>query len=572
MTSAPSIRMIDQSTPERIKTYLSFLWKAGSKSRRWLYLAIISTGPILLLTIALPSAVERFLTALTNGARASAIQWTAIVLLCLVGRVGLEIANRYFLTELHAGSLQSIRSRCFEMIQRSSLKMHITTRSGELGNLLGFDSRLAAMGLLQLYQLTILYPPQIAGLLLLILYYDYRLALVAFLFFPVALFGTALISRRARVSERRFLEADAHMMGYAIESLNNVKQIQSMGVETDRRRQLEQLDARSMHWHKRAAVLASMPGPISELIIGTGMIGLILLVGSVNGPFTLDLSLMAVCVSALMMLRMPVRGFAAAYIESQGSFVSVQRLLWATAGASGRPQSQSEVITSERVHEIALSGITFAYDGRRHILKNLSAQFRGPGWYVIYGPSGAGKTTLLDILAGFYPPESGAIHINGNALSLHTLESWRARVGLVAQETLLFDDSIKNNICMGGTEATDDELRAVCAQAGLSELIARLPGGLDFTIGEFGRRLSGGERRRLSLARALIRSPEVLLLDEVTAELDSESEDHILQTLRKLADNYLLIQVSHREPVRLLADAVLEIRDGQLRRRQNHAD
>ncbi|MCB1175657.1 MAG: ABC transporter ATP-binding protein [Leptospiraceae bacterium] len=554
----------EQRVFQGYRSYLGFLWHFSRDSRRWLYLAAASAAPLVLLTIGLPAYIGRFIGDLSAHSREDALTATLVVFAILLLRGALEISNRYCMTRLHTGSLQRIRSHCFERLQRMSLSFHLASRSGESGHLIGFDARLAAMGLLQQFQLIVLYPPQLLGLLLLLFYYDVQIAVLSLTIFPAALLGTALLGRKARSSERKFLEADARMMGFAIETLTNVRQIQSMGIESERREQLDLLDARAIFWHQRSAILQSLPGPFAETMIGVGMVLLLLLLAYARGFMRLDFALVALCISALMMMRGPLRGFAAALIESQGARMAVQRLLWTIGGLEDNELQTMPAAFQGRITEICLHDIAFQFENRAPVLQHINACFRAGGLHVVYGASGAGKTTLMDIVAGLYPPNTGRIEIQGTQLDLQNLAAWRRQTGLVSQESLLFDDTIRNNISMGRNDIDESQISQVCHQAGLTDLLQRLPDGLDSNIGEYGRKLSGGERKRVSLARALMRNPQVLILDELTAELDMDSEQVILETLRQLARQYLVIHVSHRLAVREHADHLWLLENGKL--------
>ncbi|MCC7496932.1 MAG: ABC transporter ATP-binding protein [Bryobacterales bacterium] len=223
---------------------------------------------------------------------------------------------------------------------------------------------------------------------------------------------------------------------------------------------------------------------------------------------------------------------------------------------------------------IRLESVSFTYpcSGRsegvppRPVLQNLSLEFKRGEFVVIVGPSGCGKSTLLHLMLRLYDPVFGRVLFDGKDLKDVALSSLRSQIGLVSQDVLLFDASIRDNIRMGNLDATDDEILNAMNQAQCGYLAHRLPGGLNAMAGEKGARLSGGERQRVALARALVRNPQILILDEGTSALDSRSEAGLLLTLRRLSQErgISVIAVTHRLRMAPLADTVIVMRDGTL--------
>ena len=195
----------------------------------------------------------------------------------------------------------------------------------------------------------------------------------------------------------------------------------------------------------------------------------------------------------------------------------------------------------------------------------VDAELRRGERVAVIGPSGAGKTTLLDLLIGFYPCTTGRILVNGMDLSTLDVKAWRRQIGIVTQEPFLFDATVADNIQYGNPEADPQMILLAARRAGCGEMLQRLPDGVRTVVGERGCRLSGGERKRVALARALVRPIAVLILDEATSELDEENERAILDVLDELARDMLIVNVSHRPSILNHCDRALLLDEGILR-------
>jgi ATP-binding cassette subfamily C protein len=215
------------------------------------------------------------------------------------------------------------------------------------------------------------------------------------------------------------------------------------------------------------------------------------------------------------------------------------------------------------VLRIELAAVWFGYGGE-DVLRDISLRIEPGEFVVVSGASGAGKTTLLDVVSGLLPPAAGTVLVGGNDLGDLDLRSWRGRIGYVPQEMLLLHDTIYRNVCLGNEKISrgcaEESLRA----AGVWDVVANLPEGLDTMVGERGSRFSGGQRQRISLARALARQPSVLLLDEITASLDKDTEQAVCATLRQLAGKITIVAASHQSAVIRVADRVVRLEDGRI--------
>jgi ATP-binding cassette subfamily B protein/subfamily B ATP-binding cassette protein MsbA len=229
-----------------------------------------------------------------------------------------------------------------------------------------------------------------------------------------------------------------------------------------------------------------------------------------------------------------------------------------------KPDRPDAIESIPNVREIRLEHVNFSYGGEKTVIHDLNLTVAGGSVVALVGRSGAGKTTLTDLIARFYDPASGRILVNGIDLREYRLESWRQKLGIVQQEVFLFDGTVRENIAYARPEATDEEVRTAARGANAEEFITHLPQGYDSIIGERGVKLSGGQRQRLAIARALLAGPEVLIFDEATSNLDTESERLIQQALDTLVQGRTTFIIAHRLSTVTHADLIVVIDEGRI--------
>jgi subfamily B ATP-binding cassette protein MsbA len=222
--------------------------------------------------------------------------------------------------------------------------------------------------------------------------------------------------------------------------------------------------------------------------------------------------------------------------------------------------------------EIVFRGVSFAYEQGRPVLHDIDLTVGRGEIVALVGPSGAGKSTLLNLLPRFYEVTGGAILIDGRDLREVTLASLRAQIGVVTQQTILFNDTVRYNVAYGSLAAPEEEILAALKSAHAYDFVASLPRGLDTVIGEQGVRLSGGERQRLAIARALLKDPPILILDEATSSLDSESEREVQQALDRLMVGRTTLVIAHRLSTVRNAQRIVVLEDGRVVESGRHAD
>jgi len=264
----------------------------------------------------------------------------------------------------------------------------------------------------------------------------------------------------------------------------------------------------------------------------------------------------------------PAKAFAGAFSNVQRGIASGERV-FEIIDSEYKIKEVERAIEIDTLDEgLKFDNVSFAYE-EKTVLKDVSFDLSKGKIVALVGPSGGGKSTVSDLIPRFYDPNVGTITLDGKDLKNYKISSLRRMIGVVTQESILFNDSIKNNITFG-QQSTDEEVKAAAKNANAHEFIEALENGYETTIGERGSKLSGGQRQRLSIARALLKNPPILILDEATSALDSESEKLVQEAIYKLMQNRTTLVIAHRLSTIQNADEILVLKEGEIIQRGNH--
>ncbi|MCK5359444.1 MAG: ABC transporter ATP-binding protein/permease, partial [Gammaproteobacteria bacterium] len=339
--------------------------------------------------------------------------------------------------------------------------------------------------------------------------------------------------------------------------------------------ELGRYDASMQQWEKaavRSTTSLSLLNSVQGLVIATGVTVLMFMAAEevANGVMTVgDL----VMVNAfLLQLFIPLNFLGFVYREIRHSLADMERmftLLKTPAEVEDRPGAKNLELAQASV---SFEGVGFSYDQRRQILKNISFKIPAGKTVAVVGHSGAGKSTLSRLLYRFYDVNEGAIKIDGQDIRDVTQQSLRRSIGIVPQDTVLFNDSIYYNIAYGRPEAGKDEVIKAAKHAHIHDFIESLPDGYDTRVGERGLKLSGGEKQRVAIARTILKAPEILVFDEATSALDSATEKNIQQELNAISTDTTTLIIAHRLSTVQHADQILVMENGEITEQGRHVE
>lgn len=488
--------------------------------------------------------------------------WIALAFFGVIIRSGLGIINQYLMTQVHAKMTNDIRLDLFDKALQAPLAFHTHIRTGALANLLNNDVQFASGGVIELYSTFWQYPVSLLVLLSTMFYFNPIFSLVAVITLPFLCFCVAKLSKRARRAEFQFMENAARMQGHIVETLINVQQVKYYSLRDRQIRKLAQDGDNLAHYRVKSALLSALVSPTSDILgcLALGIMALIAYSQLKTGFTTPDK--IAGCLAAAVGVMKPLKGLSQSIVMLQRSFAAVARFNWAHEHLVPSGQDRKKVV---EVFPIEFTHVVFSYDNRLDVLQDISLLLDKGDRIALIGPSGAGKTTLLDLLSGFYPCSEGQITIAGHDLAGIDLDSWYEKIGIVSQEPLLFDDTMAANIRHGNPRAEEPRIIAAAEMAGCRKMLQRFPDGINTKVGERGCLLSGGERKRVALARALVRPISILVLDEATSELDLDTEKDILQVIDRLPPEMIILHISHRPSILPYCNRILLIEQGKVR-------
>ena len=403
------------------------------------------------------------------------------------------------------------------------------------------------------------------GLIIVMFAQNWKLSLVSIIMIPLASIASRTLGKRMGKVVNEAAEKSAFLTTYLVELFKNhrlIKIFQNEKFESNRaENHLNQLMQKSK---KIATVLIRM-SPMMEVLTGIMIAILIFYSGKLIMNGEIEVNNFFSFLAAMMLAYQPVRSLSTLNIVINQGFAAASRILPIvdTKNLIKNSENAKEIKVSEG--KITFENICFKYESsQKNILEDINLEFEGGKMTALVGHSGSGKSTILNLIPRFYEAHSGNIKIDDQSIYNSTLETLRKNISLVSQETTLFDDTIKNNIKYANADASDEEVIEAAKLSNSHEFIERLPNQYNTLIGEDGLRLSGGEKQRLSIARAMIKKSSIILLDEATSSLDSETEAKIQEALSTLTKNKTTIVIAHRLSTILNSNNIYLIDSGRV--------
>jgi subfamily B ATP-binding cassette protein MsbA len=405
----------------------------------------------------------------------------------------------------------------------------------------------------------------LVGYSALLFYYDARLTIVCLTGAPLIVYPLIRLGQRVRRTTRRSQEALEHLSHLGAEAFTGHRIVKAFGMEAYESQKFKRAGYHLFRTNmKVTAALSTLP-PLMELIGGIGMAGALVYGGHQIASGRLTPGQFALFIGTLFLMYGPAKKLSRVNANLQQAMAAAERIFeMLDTHTEVRERPGAGALARFR-DQIEFRDVTFGYDeGLSRILHDVSFSVRAGQMVAIVGRSGAGKTTLVNLLPRFYDVSKGQILIDGVDVRSVTLASLRGQIGIVTQDTVLFDDTIAGNIAYGSPDAAREQVEEAARAANAHDFIMALPGHYDTMIGERGQRLSGGQRQRLAIARALLKNAPILVLDEATSALDTESELLVQEALANLIMNRTSFVIAHRLSTIRRADAIIVLERGSI--------
>jgi len=558
-----------QSDWKAIKSLLPYLWEF--RGRVVLALAFLALAKVA--TVSVPLVLKEIVDALTPSQATLALP---VFLLLAYG--ALRLANSTFgelrdmvFAKVTQRSIRRVALRVFEHLHILSLRFHLERQTGGMSR--DIERGTAGIRFLLNFMLFNILPTILEigfVAIILLVKYDPWFCVVTLATLVVYIAFTLVVTEWRMIFRRNMNEMDSKANTRAIDSLLNYETVKYFGNEGF---EAGRYDETLQSWEKAAVrnqTSLSLLNIGQGAVIAVGVTILMLMAGQGVVRGTMSIGDLVLVNAFLIQLYMPLHFLGFVYREIRHSLADMERMF-------GLLERHTEVSDVPDARELKVSGgairfehVSFGYDIRRQILQDVSFDVPAGHKVAVVGASGAGKSTLSRLLFRFYDATTGHILIDGQDIRAVTQKSLRRAIGIVPQDTVLFNDSIYYNIAYGRPDAAREEIIEAARAAHIDQFVESLPDQYDTTVGERGLKLSGGEKQRVAIARTLLKNPPILVFDEATSALDSRTEKAIQAELLEIATNHTTLVIAHRLSTIMDADQILVMDHGRIVERGTH--
>ena len=560
-----------------LKRFLPYLWPDNRPDlKRGIVVAVVLVLLSKAVILTLPFAYKRAVDAMTIESNAGLQVALAFVLAYALGRftgVAFDNLRNIAFERVGQDATRALAENVFARLHQLSMRFHLARRTGEVTKVIERGTK--SIDVMLYFMLFNIAPTAIELIAVgVIFYFHFGWGLVAATALAIVAYAavTRWITEWRTALREKMNRLDGQALSRAVDSLLNYETVKYFGAE----KREEARYAKSAHAYADAAVKSE--NSLGLLNIAQASIVNLLMAGAMGytvwgwsqgrltvGDLVFVNTYLVQLFRPLDMLGMVYRTIRQGLVDMAEMF----NLIDTDIEVKDAPAAPALVI---RKASVAFEDVVFGYDPDRTILHGLSFEVPAGAHVAIVGPSGAGKSTIGRLLFRFYDPQSGRILIDGQDIAKVTQASVRAALGIVPQDSVLFNDTIGYNIAYGREGASEEEVVAAARDSSILPFIAQLPKGFDTQVGERGLKLSGGEKQRVAIARTLVKNPPILLLDEATSALDTRTEQDILATLHRVAANRTSLSIAHRLSTIADADTILVLDQGRLAESGSHAE
>lgn len=493
------------------------------------------------------------------------LNWIAASIIAIFVVRGLFwYGQNYLMSYVGQSVIIDIRAAVFKKLQRLSVSFYDKNKTGTIMSYVTNDVNALQSAMVENTIEMITEGFILIGSVVAMIYLDWRLTLFTVCTFPVVLWFMEFFGKKIRKTGGRIQECTADITSVLQESVASARVIKSFVREDYEVDRFDVENRANFRANMKNAQLMATLTPVVELVAAIGVTMIIWYGGNnvINGTITAG-SLVAFLTYAVNISN-PIKRLTRVIGNIQKALAAAQRVFMIIDMPEEIAESRDAKQLPEVSGKVEFQNISFAYDDKGNVITDLSFSVKPGEVIAIVGPSGAGKSTIANLLPRFYDVNKGDIKIDGHSVREVTLDSLREQVGIVPQETMLFNGSVYNNILYGRLDATKEEIEAAAKAANAHDFIMQLTDGYETKLGDRGVNLSGGQRQRIAIARAILKNPRILILDEATSALDTESERVVQEALDRLMVGRTSFVIAHRLSTVKNADKILVLEKGNL--------
>jgi len=478
----------------------------------------------------------------------------------------------YFITFLRNGILKDIRNKMYKKMIELPLSYFSEKRKGDMISRMTSDVLEIQHSFLSILELIIKEPLTIFFTIIAMFFISIELTLFVFIFIPIAGFIISKVGKTLRKSSDKAAQEQGYFLSIIDETLGGLKVIKSFNGEKLFSDVFENSTNRFFKLNNKILNRQNVAFPLSEFL-GIITIAALLIYGGnlVLNQGTLSSASFIAYIGMAYNILTPAKAISRASYSVRKGDAAALRVLEVIETKNSITNKQGSVKKTDFTTSISIENVTFSYENEA-VLKDFSLEIPKGKTIALVGQSGSGKSTIANLLTRFYDVQSGSIKIDGIDNKEFDLQSLRNLMGLVTQDSILFNNTVRNNLLLGKHDATEQEIIKSLKVANAYEFVKELPNGIDTNIGDGGNKLSGGQKQRLSIARAVLKNPPIMILDEATSALDTESERLVQQALENIMQNRTSVVIAHRLSTIQKADLIIVMQKGKIAEQGTHTE
>lgn len=480
----------------------------------------------------------------------------------------------YFIGSTRNKIIRNIRNKLFEQFSTQTIGFIAKYKKGDLLSRVSNDITEYDQNVLQSIQTLIVNVISVILYFAVLLYIDYKITLLVLLVFPPVAGIVSFFSRKLKRSSKHMQQKSSHLTSIIEETISSLRIIKSFNAIDEMNTRFQNFNTSYTRLRNKINRRVNLASPQSEFFGNCLVIG-ILLVGSRNvicSPVLMSADMFIVYLIIFSLLIKPAKDISTSFYNIKKADAAKNRIC-EIIYANNTIREPKNPITLEKFNkEITIQNLNFSYDDKNLVLKNINLSIKKGENVAIVGASGSGKSTLIDLIMKFYNTEENSILFDGIPIEKMTSDEVRKHIAIVTQETILFNDTVSNNISFSNNTYSQEEIETAAKIANAHEFITKLPQGYQTTIGDRGSTLSGGQRQRLAIARAILRKCEILILDEATSALDTISEHYVQESINKLSKEKTIITIAHRLSTIKNCDKIVVMDNGCIKEIGTHAE